>query len=86
MGMDLIGAQLSYNWSGWEWLVEKLDEWGVDVSEFRFSNDGDLISKETCIKVAQAIEEHLDELDYEFQEWLEPHIFHWRECGGCRQY
>lgn len=45
-----------YNWTGWSWLVEKLDEWGVDISEFADMNDGDEISEATCRAVADAIE------------------------------
>ena len=86
MGMDLIGAGLSYNWQGWRWLVERLVSWGVDVREFRFCNDGDLISSATCLAVAEAIEAHLTEFDDETREWIEPHIVKWRYSGGCEQW
>ena len=86
MGMDLIGAGLSYNWSGWSWLVEHLRLWGVDVSEFQFTNDGDPISRNTCLAVAEAIETHLDELDGDYRKWLESHIDRWRQCRGCEQW
>lgn len=86
MGMDLMGAGLSYNWEGWKWLVEHLSSWGVDISEFRFTNDGDPISGATCAAVADAIEVHLDELTSREREWLEPHIKNWRKCRGCDQW
>jgi len=86
MGMALIGARYNhYNWSGWRWLITHLESWGVDVREFRFSNDGDFISPETCMAVADAIEAHLTELDDKDREWIEPHIDAWRHCGGCSQ-
>jgi hypothetical protein len=86
MGMDLIGAGLSYNWAGWHWLVNRLLYWGVDVRELTFHNDGDLISKETCVAVADALEAHLHELDEEERIWIEPHIEQWRNCNGCSQW
>ena len=86
MGMDLIGANLSYNWSSWVVLISRLDEWGVDTSEFRGTNDGDPISKETCIAVADAIERHLGEVDDVARGFLEPHIDKWRTCNGCEQW
>ena len=86
MGMDLIGAGLSYNWTGWRSLEARLRSWGVDVQELRFSNDGDPISKETCAAIANAIEAHLDELTRSEREWLEPDIENWKNCNGCLQY
>ena len=84
--MDLVGMELSYNWNGWHWLVGHLNSWGVDVSEFQFTNDGDPISGETCLAVADAIEAHLDELDFDHRKWLQPHIERWRRCRGCAQW
>ena len=86
MGMDLVGVDLSYNWRSWGFLISRLNEWGVDTSEFRGTNDGDIISKETCIAVADAIERHLCELDDDDREFLEPHIDKWRTCNGCEQW
>jgi hypothetical protein len=86
MGMDLIGADLSYNWAGWRWLVANLEAWGVDVCELKFFNDGDPISAETCRAIADAIYSHLDELDAEDVEWIGPHIWRWRTCTGCNQW
>lgn len=86
MGMDLVGAGLSYNWNGWRWLVERLESWGVDVCEMKFTNDGDPISAETCRAVADAIDLHFDELDSEERNWLGPHIWQWRSCKGCEQW
>ncbi len=86
MGMDLIGAGLSYNWSSWYWLRERLDAWGVNTSELSNMNDGDRISGETCRAIAETIELHLKELDVEDRDWIAPHIEIWRRCKGCRQY
>lgn len=86
MGIDMIGAGIGYNWQGWRWLVAHLESWGVDVSELKFSNDGDPISAETCRAIADAIEAHLHELDEYHREWIEPHIKSWRTCNGCSQY
>jgi len=90
MGMDLVACNPDakdgrYNWAGWEYLFELLDGWDVDLSEFSGFNDGDLISEETCKKVADAIEEHLNELELDDRIWLEPHIELWRNCGGYEQ-
>lgn len=86
MGMELIGADISYSWHGWAYLISKLDEWGVDTREFRGCNDGDPISKETCIAVGNAIEQHLDELDEAQRRFLAPQIDKWRTCDGCEQW
>ena len=75
-----------YNWSGWSYICNLLNEWGVNTSEFSGMNDGEVISEETCKKVADAIEAHLDELDKEHREWLKDDIALWRTCGGYRQY
>ena len=86
MGMDLLGAGLSYNLAGWRWLIARLQSWGVDTREFTFSNDGAPISGETCRRVAAAIAEHLDQLEPEERDWLEPHIEDWQTCQGCEQW
>jgi hypothetical protein len=75
-----------YNIAGWEWMVGHLKAWNVDVSEFRFFNDGALISEGTCKKVADAIEQHLPELSVDIREWIEPRIKLWRTCGGYEQW
>lgn len=75
-----------YNWTGWFWLIEHLDQWGVDTSEFDGCNDGNQIKAVTCRAVADAIEKHLPELPRIDQQWLKPHIMLWRTCGGYRQY
>lgn len=75
-----------YNWSGWSWIEQHLQAWGVDTHEFDGSNDGEKISAETCRKVADAIEAHIGELDEEHQTWLRPHIELWRTCGGYEQH
>jgi len=86
MGMDLIGSGLSYSWYGWRRLVEHLEAWGTDISELRFSNDGDPISKETCSAIADALEAHLHEFSEEDRDWIEQDIDAWRSCNGCSQW
>jgi hypothetical protein len=75
-----------YNWAGWRWLVDRLIEWGGDVSEFSGWNAGDPIAAETCRKVADAIERHIEELDADDRQWLAEDISLWRTCGGYRQW
>lgn len=75
-----------YNWSGWSWLMDLLEKWGVDTREFSGMNDGEVISEETCRQVADAIEKHLPELDGEAQAVLKEDIILWRTCGGYRQF
>lgn len=75
-----------YNWAGWSWLRTELSERGVDVTEFVNNNDGEVISADTCEKVADVIEAMLPELDEEYREWLAPHVIRWRTCGGYEQY
>lgn len=55
-------------------------------SEFSGFNDGEVISEETCKTVADAIEQHLSELEEVDQRWLKPHIALWRTCGGYEQW
>lgn len=94
MGMDLVPinkdrinvAHLQYNWSGWRWIIDRLNKWGVDIEEFKGVNDGHVISEETCKKVADALEQHLPELEKDDQEWLSPHVAAWRTCGGYEQW
>jgi hypothetical protein len=94
MGIDLRSIRsetgraiiLSYNWSGWGWLVDFLNQLGVDTSEFRFHNDGEVIAASTCVKVADALEKHFDQLKPEDQSWLEGHAESWRCCGGFEQW
>lgn len=75
-----------YNWSGWSWLRTHLEDWGVDTSELSGMNDGATISEATCLKIADAIEAHLDELNVEDRGWLKPDIALWRTCGGYEQW
>ena len=101
MGMDLMALRsgedpvdksknwcLSYNWGGWHYLIEKLGEWGVPTDEFRgFNNDGDVISVETCIAVANALERNLSDIeDPEDRMLLAEHIDAWRYSGGFAQW
>lgn len=75
-----------YNWSGWKYMGDILPKWGVNISSFAGSNDGDEIPESVCLDIANAIEQHLNELSPKDKEWLEPHIQLWRTCGGYRQF
>lgn len=75
-----------YNWAGWGWLLDKLEDWGLDLSEFSGSNDGDAISEETCVKVSKLIAEHLPELEPDDRSWIEKHVQLWATCGGYEQW
>ena len=80
---------LHYNLLGWATLFSYLKEWNVDVSEFSPWNAGDPISAETCLAVADAIQEHIGELSREDKAWLRGHARRWRElakAGGCEQW
>lgn len=84
----LVGKAISgrYNWTGWSYIINLLNKWGINTNEFSGLNDGDVICDETCKKVADAIEKHLSDLDAKDRKWLEPHIILWRTCGGYRQW
>ena len=95
MGMSLFPADessteaLDYNWGGWMLLQRYLLEWGVDIREFDDLNDGKLISSETCLLVADALEKNLENVKAEYRPWLVKHPEKWRElaaCGGARQF
>jgi hypothetical protein len=92
MGMDLspINAKLeglSYNWDAWLFLMEKLNEWGVDTREFSGSNDGELISASTCRAVADALEAHVDEIPGEKnRKFFRAGIEAWRHSNGFCQW
>lgn len=73
-----------YNIAGWRWLYEHLSDWGVNLPDWRWLNDGEVIGQATCLRIANAIEAHLPELDDESRKWIEPHIILWRECGGFK--
>jgi len=72
MGMDLQSLNTevldtSYNWAAWRDIVGRFEKWGIDTSEFRFANDGELINARTCMDVADALEAHIDEI---VSDWL----------------
>jgi hypothetical protein len=81
-----LASPLMFNWTGWRWLIDRLDDWGVDTCEFVYHNDGDFISAATCSQVADAIETHLGEVNDEDRRWLEKQIPFWRYSGGFEQW
>lgn len=85
-----------YSWTGWGRLGAFLDAHSVDLSEFDGMNDGKLIRAKTCRKVADVIEENLEDYraalylsdanaDYAIEESNDD-ILLWRTCGGYRQH
>jgi hypothetical protein len=94
MGMDRCSIKsttgstitLSYNWSGWEWWINHLEQWGVDTHELVFHNDGNRISEETGGSVATALAEYLHELDSSERHWVQNHVHQWLNCGGFKQW
>lgn len=80
------GANLHYNWTGWGWLVNQLEEWGVNTEEFSGSNDGEVLSRKTCKTVAEAIEQHIEKLPETDQYWLKNHIEVWKWTTRFKQY
>ena len=86
MGMDLIGAKLSYQWHTWRYLQQLLQMWGVDISELKNFNDGDFISEQTCKAIGNALNSHIHELSLEDQLLFIPDIPRWLKCKGGSQY
>lgn len=75
-----------YNISGWSYFRQLLEQWEVNTDELSGMNDGEVISEETCIDIADAIESNLDTMHPDDREWLEPKIALWRTCGGYEQW
>ena len=95
MGMDLYGKKfkhncyLSYNFSGWTQLIQYLNKWGVDTSEFSGFNDGNLIKAKTCQAVADAIDANWSRVKQKDKAWLRGHPYRWRklaEENGAKQW
>lgn len=78
-----------YNWGGWSRQMELLEAWGWTAEQmqwFAWSNDGAEIPAETCVAVADAIEQHANELKESERAWLLTKVKLWRTCGGYRQF
>lgn len=75
-----------YNISGWSYFRQLLEQWEVNTDELSGMNDGEVISEETCLEIADAIERNLDTMQQDDREWLEPKIALWRTCGGYEQW
>ncbi len=91
MGLNLLPANkslkpLEYNWGSWKFLVNCLNNWGVDTKDFSERNEGSLLNAEVCRTVADVIEKNLDQLAPEDQIWLREHIELWRLSGGFEQW
>lgn len=102
MGMDLIPINPAsnaprkpdgrarycfYSWSSWKELRELLAQWGVPLHEFRERNHGEVISEETCLLVAAAIEKNVELIEDEsLRERLCSSIERWRTSGGYEQW
>jgi hypothetical protein len=60
-------------------LIDHLEGWAVDISEYSWTNDGDIISDETGKKVADAIEKHQPEFSEKAYPLFQPeHVALWR--------
>lgn len=75
MTMDLFPVKetnkgLAYNWLGWRRLRHLLLKWGVDISELRNHNSGEVIPEATCKAIADAIETNLKNENDEVKNWL----------------
>lgn len=77
---------IHYNWSGWSFLCEFLQDNGMNMSEFAGGNDGELLSRDTCMEVADCIEKNLHKLEPTDQVWLKEHIIRWKWARNYRQY
>ena len=73
-----------YNNSGWCHFANWLEEKGVDISSFPFTNDGYKISAAKCKEVASVIEKHKSE--YPWQADVDEDLILWQTCGGYRVY
>jgi hypothetical protein len=83
---NLTNPSLHYNWSGWRYICTFLEHHGMDMSNFDGSNDGKLIPRNDCMKVADIMEKYIGELSQEDQEWLKPHIECWKWAKNYKQY
>ena len=81
-----LEPNIHYNWTGWGWICNWLENHGVNMEEFSGMNDGETISRKTCKKVAETLEKHWDELNPEDQEWLKSHIEIWKWTLNFKQY
>jgi hypothetical protein len=100
MGMDLVpinpnaNAPLDkygniqygfYNLSKWGRFRDLLILWHIYEDELNDFNDGEIISFDTCLIIADALDAHFEELCQEDKDWLKGHSQLWRTCGGYRQ-
>lgn len=86
---EALADDLCYNWNRWGTLITYLEKWGVNTDEFKQVNDGDLISNETCLAVAYALNRHLEELPPAHRDWLAGHDDEWLRLsahGGAEQH
>lgn len=63
MGMDYIGearGSFSLNWTGQAFVGRLLGKLGADPTEWAVTNDGDLISAETCEAWARLLRDNID--------------------------
>ena len=72
------GPSLHYNWTGWSYVTDLFQSWGVPMDEFAGDNSGEKLSRATCQAVAEAFDAHWNELSEFDQGWLKPHVDKWR--------
>ena len=66
MGVELIGTGLDMNNAGWNHLIMKLQQFGVDVSELVKPENEVFVRREIAQKMADALEQNLAELVEEY--------------------
>ena len=83
---DNYEPNLHYNWTGWSWIWNWLEEHEVHTIEFSGVNDGQRLSRKTCKQVAETLEKHWDELNADDQYWLKNHKDIWKYTLNFKQY
>ncbi|BBU68665.1 hypothetical protein [Fluviibacter phosphoraccumulans] len=66
MGVELIGTGLDMKNAGWYYLIKKLQQFGVDVSELVKQESKVFVDREMAQKMADALEQNFAELVEEY--------------------
>lgn len=70
MGMDLYSKRIPegkkqrlyyrFNWTSWNNVCQFLEDLGCDISEFTGSNDGEVVSPNSCLSIANTVQNTFD--------------------------